>query len=449
MMIKIRLFSICLLFSWLMVGCEQISQLSLASLASLQTDLTEAEQRRLTAAQNDTQKNKNILIGVAWSESYDDYFLKGIRLARDEINAEGGLLGRQIELMEMDEQSFNPNIPTRNNFQLLAYRIAHYFVQNKDIIAVIGHKSSSIAIPASIIYDKYGLLYFAPTATNIMLTRHNFKLTFRLMPDNDAMGEQIAGFCYYQQKYKKMVILHERTDYSEELADSFYKNATRFGIDAVYRSSFFSTKKDFREIISQLKDKQFDAVFVSGSYSNIGLLIKQMHQMLIDTTFVGSDSLNSSEALWKAIAGKSDKQITKEEEMLAKKYAEGMITPATYNEASKTNITQHFIKQFKETYQVSPDSKAVQGYDALKLVAYAIKKSKSTIPIELATTLHYMPTSFWVGASGVHQFTDQGEIKGKRYYFQQFNNGQFRLLQGAHVAYLIEQIKNLAIPKLR
>jgi len=437
-MTKFCLFFTCLLFSLTIISCDKMSS---------QSSRTEIEARASTAALNDKQKDKNILIGAAWSKSYGDHFLKGIYLARDEINAAGGLLGKRIELVEVDEQSFNPNIATRDNFQLLAYRVAHYFVQNQDIIAVIGHRTSSVAIPASIIYDKYGLIYIAPTATNLMLTRHNFKMTFRGMPDNDAMGEQIAGFCYYYQKYKKMVILHERTDYSEELADSFYKNATNFGISIVYRSSFFPTKQDFREIVAQLKDKKFDAVFVSGGYSSIGRLIKQMHQMLIYTTFIGSDGLNSSEALWKAIADKPGEQLTEADEKIAKGYAEGVITPATYNEASKTSITLDFIKNFEAAYHTSPDSKAVQGYDSLKLLAYAIKKSNSTVPIEVATTLHYMPTSFWVGVSGVHQFTDQGEIKGKKYYFQQFRNGQFELLEGAHVAYLIEQIKNLAQPK--
>lgn len=434
----IRLFNcvIYLLLSLTIVGCEQVSQ---------EMQQTEAEKRQLLAVASDSQKNKNILIGIAWSTSYDDFFLEGVRLARDEINAKGGLLGRQIELIEVDEQSFNPHIATRDNFQLLAYRAAHYFAQNRNIVAVIGHKSSSVAIPASIIYDEYGLLYLAPTATNLMLTRHNFKLTFRLSPDNDAMGEQLAGFCFYHQKYKRIVILHERTDYSEELSDSFYKNATRFGIEIVHRSSFFADRRDFRDIVSQLKDKEFDAVFVSGSYSAVGRLIKQMHQMHINTTYIGTDSINSTTPLWKAITDKPDNEITPEDETLAKQYAEGIITPATYNAASKTNITRNFVEKFRQTYHNEPDSKAVQGYDALKLLAYAIKESNSTVPIEIATTLHYMPMNYWVGASGVHQFTDQGEIKGKKYYFQQFHNGQFELIAGAHVTYLIEQIKKLDV----
>ena len=231
----------------------------------------------------------DIVVGVAWPN--DDLF-QGVDFAVQEINnsEEGVFGGRKIQIVQnRKEKSIQADFKPWER-RKMAHKIANSFASNPDIIAVIGHSSSTIAIPASITYQYHGILFLSVAATNLTLTTHNFEYVFRLIPNNEEMARQLAAFCHYVGKYKKMVVLNDRTSYGEELAESFIKSATDpdigYKIRIVYHRSFFYKETNFRPIISELRGKDFDAIFLSTSSPAAGgRLIKQSREMGLKQPF--------------------------------------------------------------------------------------------------------------------------------------------------------------------
>jgi branched-chain amino acid transport system substrate-binding protein len=442
----------------------------------------EERARRAKIADKSTD---DIVIGIAWKKNTP--FLEGIELAIKQINNKGGVNGRKIRIIVDDR--IGEAKTTRQKLKLVR-QVANSFASNLDMVAVIGHRYSSVAIPASITYEKQGLVFIAPTSTNLALTTHNFKFVFRMLPNNEKMGNQIASYCH-DNGYQKMAVLNDWNPYGEELAASFIKNAVEKpnNIQIVFHRSFFPDKTDFLEMMAELKKREFDAVFLSGSPETSGRLIQQSREMGIKKPFFGGDSLEFLELL------KPSDSLTLEEVNLIKEAAKGTVVPTVFNEdiislakyfnqllkehglefnqtvlnqlktelAEKSEISeenlvlleileeylnkiQQFIEDFRKEYGKYPHRLAALGYDSIYLLTDAMKKVQSTVPIQVATHLRYMSEP-WAGVTGAHIFEEDGDIKNKKFYFKKLENGKFQFMLSAHqleINEIIMQIKKLS-----
>jgi branched-chain amino acid transport system substrate-binding protein len=387
------------------------------------------EQREKQAELAQTKKS-DIVVGIVWPHVVQSSFVKGIDLAVQEVNNTDfdndgvkGVLNRQLKTIVSDEFATQSGFfasKQRNLDQLLARQTANKFTQNPDVVAVIGHAMSTEAIAASVTYQHHGILYFAPVATNLLLTQPGFKLVFRLIPPNQEQATQVAGYCALTKNYKNMIILHERTAYGEELADSFNETAAALGINIVHRQSFFKNKEkvNFKSVIADFQGKKFDAIFLASSEDRTSIeMIKNVRKMLDNVSFdiVGTHFMNIP-------------SIGQE----AGSAAEGLVVPAVFN--SSFNLADKFVRNYKMIYNgEEPDAWAAQGYDSIKLLVHGMQEAGSSVPMMVATTIRYMRT--WLGVTGVHSFSENGEIRGKKYFFRQWEKDRFKALEGAHIPY--------------
>ncbi|MEK7990082.1 MAG: ABC transporter substrate-binding protein [Thiotrichaceae bacterium] len=375
------------------------------------------------------KRREPINIGVVWDTRSQSLFFEGARFAAQELNAKGGILGRRVNLIERDEAIylqagfFEFSKKVRNHAQFAAQAVADELSGNTDVVAVIGHTVSETSIAASITYEYFGVLYLAPGATNIELTRHNFNYTFRLIPDNYQESKQLVGYIYYSLEKKKIVVLYDRTEYSTQVAESFAETIADMQLDAdiVYRRSFFRTKKSFKDIISDLKGLEFDVIFVATNEETGSRILKEARNMGINHQFVGVNLMYHPKLI--ELAGDA---------------AEGFSVPAPFNESF--NLARGFTSRFKKQYRKKPDAWAAQAYDSIMLLAHIIEKSDSTVPIIMATQLRYMEP-YWLGVTGPHFFTKAGDILGKQYSFYTVHQGEFELIPGANVPFILELIK--------
>ena len=375
-------------------------------------------------------KKTDIVVGIVWPYSVQPSFVNGVNLAVQEINNKDfdndgvkGVLNRQLKTIVVDELGIKPGYfsrKQRNVDQRLALQLANTFTRNPEVVAVVGHAMPTEAIAASVTYQHHGILYFAPVATNLLLTQPGFKLVFRLIPPNQEQASQLAGYCALTKNYKNMVILHERTAYGEELADSFNETAAALGINIIHRQSFFKNKEqvNFKGIIADFQGKKFDAIFLASSEDRTSVeVIKTARKMLNNVSFdlVGTHFMNIP-------------SIGQE----AGSAADGLVVPTVFNSAF--NLADNFIKNYKMIYNGDePDAWAAQGYDSIKLLAHGMQEAGSSVPMMVATTLRYMRT--WIGVTGVHAFAENGEIRGKKYFFRQWEKDHFNALEGAHIPY--------------
>jgi len=150
------------------------------------------------AKRADKQKG-NIIIGAVapWKKVTNKGNLNwyGIEMALDEVNKNGGIMGRKVKILKKDDEaSVNKGID-----------IAQEYSDNLDITTVIGHAYSFISIPASVIYEFNGVIMISPAASSPKLTQRNFKYVFRVIPNDNDMGAQLAEYAY-KAGYKKMMI---------------------------------------------------------------------------------------------------------------------------------------------------------------------------------------------------------------------------------------------------
>lgn len=361
---------------------------------------TDSIDNRIFQAEKGT---KEIPIGVIGPLVMGGHFFDGISLAVDEINSQGGVLGRKLKTVVRDDTG-SPD---------KAREIAREFSKNPNIVAVIGHSQAKTALTASITYEFNGILFISLVDTSPALTNHGFNYVFRTTPSDIERSQQLAIFLQ-TKGLKKIVILHDEIERHKIIAYYIHAFDNNKEIQTIYQSSYYSGEKEYYSLLGELKGLEFDAIFLAGQMPDMATLIKQARELGITARFIGGDNLESP--LLEEIAGNA---------------AEGTIVTTDYNPKSEDQDTREFIKVFTKKYKNPPDKSAAQGYDAIKLLAFAIEKGKSSVPGTIATMLHH--TKNWNGVTGMHSFNITGDILRKKIFFKNFQGGKFEFIRGQKV----------------
>ena len=359
------------------------------------------------------KKQKGDINIVAVTPQRESNYTKGILLAVDEINQQKGkLLGRSLNVqMQVDGGNIDESTP-------LIRRI----ISNPKITAVLGHRSSSIAVPASMLYERGQVIFLPSFSTAKGLTGHGFKYVFRMAPSNSIMSTQLASAAK-MLGYQNIAILYSRNDLDREVAFMFENEALRQGINITKRSSFFEQDANYRNIIAQLNTEPFEAVFIASGSVSGARMVQQLRDMGIQTPILGTDSFTNANY---ALTGKETTNKT--------------IVPSIYQSTKKDPITKQFNARYYSKYKELPDYNAAQGYDSVKLLAHAIKLSGSTLTPLISSTLHFMPA--WVGVTGLHSYDEVGELFGKKYFFQTWREGELHNLPAIHSNYYLKRFQN-------
>jgi len=350
-------------------------------------------------------KDKPIKIGVAWPfppSSLADDFKNGILLAVKEL--ETTILDRKIEVVFRNDELERD----------VALNIANEFAKDKDIVAVIAHDDVDIAIPASIIYEYSGIIMIAPAVSSPDFTRINFDYIFRNTPSDIIIGQKLANFAKFMN-FKKLIILNSRDEYSESLTKAFTKKAIEDGLEVIYDQKFNPKEREFAKIITDISPKinrliDYDAIFIAGDVENVPALIEKAREYGIFAPFITGDMLDSSEILE---AGEA---------------MNGTIVATIYNKNLIYKKTQDFIDNFKKIYGHYPDTWGAQGYDAVMLLATAIKKVDSLNGKLIYKQLKYMHN--YDSIFGKYSLNTKGDVVEREIYFKVVKNGKFYYIKG-------------------
>jgi branched-chain amino acid transport system substrate-binding protein len=350
-----------------------------------------ARAKRAAASKGD------IVIGAVWPWGGDKGQLwQGIELAVEEINASGGVLHRQLRIVKEDDES-----------SLVKGRlIAQQFAENHDMVAVIGHLNSYIALPASAIYQSAGLVYLTPGASNYQLNSQGYDLVFRSVPSNRSMGKQMAEYMA-ALGYRRVVIYYVKDKTNQGMANYFEQRAREQGLTIVDRRSDIQGSQDFSGTIQNWKDLyQFDALFLASNMPDAAYFIAQARKMGLSVPIAGDDGLDTHQLF--EVVGSA---------------AEGVLVPEVFVHDDNWPAYRHFNEIFTAKYRQPPHTNAAMGYDAVHLLAQAIRQANSSVPDKIALALHN--TKKWPGASGEYTFDDKGDIPDKKIGLKIVRDGKF------------------------
>lgn len=327
-------------------------------------------------------------IGVAWDTENSNYFFKsftkGIELGYEHFFPKQSLLGKRIKLEIRPTESTDAD--TRST--------ADHFVSDKRTIAVIGHPFSSLAEKASISYEINGILFIAPTATNDLVLQHDYNLVFRTISKDSMIYKSLLDYAM-EQGWKNIAFIYESSSYGNNI----YHNLMEFvhtyeGAQVLYNNVYPRSliRPSLRTYIGKMKKNQLpDVIIASDEIESIKILCEELHLQDLSIPVLTSF----------AVFG--DKSICNTYEHI--------MVPEQYDPDTLTAVGKKFVQDYREKYGEEPNMHSVQGYEALKFIADAIKKSNSFTPEDIASMLL---TNNYEGVNGVFMFDTQGGILNKK-----------------------------------
>ena len=326
--------------------------------------------------------------------------LKGLNMAVAELNKEG-VLGRQVQLVEEDNAGQKDQ----------AINITNKLISQDKVVAIIGDPTTGITrVAGSIANTKKTVIISAgSTGTNVVeIGPYVFRDTLL-----DTIAAPATMKYVIQEKGWKNVALitSKNNDYSVSLSKIFTDAIVAAGGKVAIEEFIQDKDTDFSGQITKIKASNPHVIVFSGYYTEGALIMKKAREVGIKAVMVGGDGLQGDDLM--KIGGTA---------------VEGSISYAGFSPEQPTPNTEKFITAFKAKYNNElPDLFAAQGYDALMLVAKAIKDAKSAEPEKFKDTL--ATTKNYDGVSGTITFQASREPIKSPVYLLEVKGGKFALLK--------------------
>lgn len=274
----------------------------------------------------------------------------GVRLAAEERNAAGGLLGRPIEIVTVDDQSKNQEV---NNCMTK-------LIQQDKVVAVVGEIASSNTIAAAPAAQRNKIPLVTPGATNPDVTKRG-DYVFRVCYTDDFQGRVIAEFAYKKLNVKTAAIITDQASaYSISLSKIVKDNFEKLGGKVLKEVSYKKTDNDYKAQVNEALQAKPDVLFLTGYYTNVGNIVQTARKSGFNGPCVGGDGWDA-DALYQ-IGGKA----------LDNCYFTNHYSPDAPNPRTKG-----FIEKYQTKHGAVPDAMAVLGYDAAIVLFDAIDRAKS------------------------------------------------------------------------
>lgn len=277
---------------------------------------------------------------------------EGTALAVDDLNAAGGVLGRQIQLITEDDESQagQPSTDVRK------------LISDDGVVAILGEVASSRSLEAAPVCQQKQIPMISPSSTNPKVTEVGDYI-FRVCFIDPFQGTVMANFATKTLHMKTAAVLTDVTsDYSEGLAKYFKDSFTASGGKIVADQNYSGGDKDFNAQLTAIKAANPDGIFIPGYYTEVGLMALQARQLGITVPLFGGDGWDGKPLL--SIGGSA---------------VEGCYFSDHFTSDDTNAIVQAFVKRYQAKYQNQiPDAMAALGYDSMMILADAMTKAGTT-----------------------------------------------------------------------
>ena len=216
--------------------------------------------------------------------AFGEQMKAGAEQAVADINAAGGVLGEQLQLLIGDD-ACDPK---------QAVAVANQMV-GEDVVFMAGHFCSGSSIPASDVYEEEGILQISPASTNPQLTEAGKWNVFRTCGRDDQQGQVAGAFLERYYRGMNVAVLHDKTAYGKGLADETKKALNDHGVTEKLYEAYTAGEKDYSALVSKLKQNDIDIVYVGGYHTEAGLIARQMREQGLSAKLVSGDALVTDE----------------------------------------------------------------------------------------------------------------------------------------------------------
>ncbi len=325
---------------------------------------------------------------------------EGTLLAVEEINAAGGILGKQVKLITEDTQS-KPGEPAT---------VVNKLIARDGVIAILGEVASSRSMEAAPICQKNKIPMISPSSTNPKVTESGDYI-FRVCFIDPFQGTVMANFASQTLKAKKVAIFTDaKSDYSKGLAKFFKEKYLANGGTITSELDYNGGDKDFKAQLTTIRGGSPDAVFVPGYYTDVALICIQAKQLGLNAPLLGGDGWESE-------------KLTE----IGKDAVEGHYFSTHYHPEVGTEISKKFLDNYKKRFNGKiPDALAANGYDSMLMLADGIKRAGGTDGTKLRDAL--AATKDLVLVTGTITINKQRDAD-KSAVILQIKNGGYKFLE--------------------
>lgn len=328
---------------------------------------------------------------------------QGIELAFKQINEAGGIRGKKLKLISLDDGG-KP--------EEAAIAVTKLITQNK-VSAILGEVASSRSLAMAPIAQQYKIPMITPSSTNPKVTEQG-DFVFRVCFIDPFQGTVMAKFAYEQLKTKKVAVLRDvKNDYSVGLANYFSETFRKLGGEIVVDQSYSEGDRDFKAQLTAIKGKTPEAIFVPGYYGEVGLIARQARELNINVPLLGGDGWDSPKLA--EIGGKA---------------VEGSYFSNHYSSEDNSPQVQQFIKEFKAAYKIVPDGLSAMGYDAAKVLADAMNRASDLNPISIRDAIS--ATVNYPGVTGMITIDKERNAKKPAVVLKVAANGNYKYQTTIH-----------------
>jgi branched-chain amino acid transport system substrate-binding protein len=328
---------------------------------------------------------------------------EGIRLALDEVNAKGLILGKKIRVITEDDRSLADEAKT----------VVNKLITRDKVVALLGEIASSRSIAAAPVAQDAQIPMLSPGSTNPKVTETGDYI-FRACFIDPFQGTAMANFAMNQLKLKRFAVLYPvNNDYGVGLRD-YFKDAVKKGGGEIVGDLSYTERSDvdFRGQLTKIKNGNPEAIFMSGYYTEAGLIAKQARELGITVPIMGGDGWDSPQTV-----------------EIGKEAVNGCYFSNHYSPDEQRPEIQEFVQAYKKRFKNPdgspkvPDAMAILGYDSMKLLADAIQRAGSTDGAKIRDAL--AATKNFPGASGTITIDEHRNAK-KPIIILKIDGGQFK-----------------------
>ncbi|GAB1579146.1 branched-chain amino acid ABC transporter substrate-binding protein [Bordetella petrii] len=308
---------------------------------------------------------------------------EGVDTAVERINAAGGIDGKKLETVVIDDGCEPKQGPVAANR-----------VVNDEIVFVVGHVCSGATIAAADVYNNEGVVMVTPSATSPALTDgKNYEFIFRTIGRDDQQGPAAAKFVLEKIKPKTVAVLHDKQSYGQGIATAVRDNLEKGGVKVVMFEGINAGDSDYSAVITKLKSNNVDFVYYGGYHPEMGLLLRQAHEQGVNAKFMGPEGVGNPDI--NAIAGDA---------------VEGMLLtlPADF---TQNPANAEIVKAFQAKKRNASGAFQLTAYAATQVIAEGIKGAGSTDPTKVAEYLHANSFDTPIGKTSWNKQGDLNEFE--------------------------------------
>ncbi len=320
-----------------------------------------------------------IRIGVAGpftggSSSMGVSMRDGVRMATDEINKAGGVMGRQIELIERDDEAKNER----------GVQIAQELISKEKVVATVGYINTGVALASQRFYQQAKIPVMNNVATGSLIT-HQFdsqpeNYIFRNAAADAIQAPMIVEEAVVRRGFKKVAILADSTNYGQLGREDLEKALTLKGVKPVATEKFNIKDVDMTPQLLKAKEAGAEAILTYAIGPELAQIANGMTKLGWKVPMIGSWTLSMANYIDNAGPG-----------------GEGARMPQTFIQEPTTPKRQSFIINYLKTFKpkdnrIDSPVSAAQGYDSVYLLAAAIKQAGSTDGPKIKEALENLKT---------------------------------------------------------